>query len=33
MLVMIFMPKGLFVTLRDAYERWRLRRARKEAAA
>jgi branched-chain amino acid transport system permease protein len=33
MLVMIFMPKGLFVTLRDAYEHWRLRRAHKEAAA
>jgi len=31
MLVMIFMPKGLFVTLRDAYERWRLRRTRRGA--
>jgi branched-chain amino acid transport system permease protein len=29
MLVMIFMPKGLFVTLRDAYERWQLRRTQR----
>ncbi len=31
MLVMIFVPKGLFVTLRDAYDRWQLRRAQKGA--
>jgi len=29
MLVMIFLPKGLFVSLRDAFDSWRQRRARK----
>jgi branched-chain amino acid transport system permease protein len=32
MLVMIFMPKGLFVTVRDAYESWQVRRAQKGSA-
>ena len=31
MLVMIFMPKGLFVSLRDAYDGWRQRRAQRGA--
>ncbi len=29
MVVMIFVPQGLFVGLRDTYERWRLRRAQR----
>jgi branched-chain amino acid transport system permease protein len=29
--VMIFVPQGLFVGLRDTYERWRLRRTRRGA--
>jgi branched-chain amino acid transport system permease protein len=33
MLVMIFLPKGLFVSLRDALDTWRKRRAQKGAAA
>jgi branched-chain amino acid transport system permease protein len=32
MLVMIFLPKGLFVSLRDALDAWRKRRAQKGAA-
>jgi branched-chain amino acid transport system permease protein len=31
MVVMIFVPQGLFVGLRDTYERWRLKRAHKGA--
>jgi len=31
MVVMIFVPQGLFVGLRDTYERWRLRRTRRGA--
>jgi branched-chain amino acid transport system permease protein len=31
MLVMIFVPQGLFVGLRDTFQRWRLKRARQEA--
>jgi hypothetical protein len=30
--VMIFLPKGLFVSLRDALDAWRKRRAQKGAA-
>ncbi len=33
MLVMIFVPQGLFVGLRDTWQRWRLKRARREAPA
>jgi hypothetical protein len=32
MLVMIFLPKGLFVSLRDAFDGWRQKRARRGAA-
>ena len=32
MLVMIFLPKGLFVSLRDALDTWRRRRAQRGAA-
>ena len=31
MLVMIFLPKGLFVSLRDAFDSWRPKRARRGA--
>ena len=31
MLVMIFVPQGLFVGMRDAFERWRLKRAHRGA--
>jgi branched-chain amino acid transport system permease protein len=33
MLVMIFLPKGLFVSFRDAFGRWRQRRAGRGASA
>jgi branched-chain amino acid transport system permease protein len=32
MLVMIFLPKGLFVSLRDSLDTWRRRRAQRGAA-
>jgi hypothetical protein len=31
MLVMIFMPQGLFVGLKEAYGRWRLKHVRRGA--
>ena len=33
MLVMIFLPKGLFVSLRDAVDSWRRKRAKKGVAS